>query len=365
MKILHLITTLERGGAETQLLELVTQQIARGNQVSVAYLKGQGELSLDFNTLGAEVICELSNHNPILQFERLRALTRKRNPFQIVHCHLPRAELLGYFICLGSSLKLIVTRHNTESFWPSRPGIISRWMSRKIIKKSRFVICISNAVRKHLFEFRELRAVDSKKAVVVYYGFRSRVNSLEFETRDRVNTPPINLVTVSRLTPQKDLNTMLKGFNIYSKKNISSQLTIVGQGYLKDQIIDTIAQMGLTSRVRLVDKVADVPRFLSNFDVFLLSSRYEGFGLVLLEAMQARIPIISSNSAAAKEVLGEDYPGLFNIGIPEELAELLEGLENEAEAYSLPRIAAKRLLLFDPSSMGSKIELLYQEALNS
>lgn len=364
MKILHLITTLDRGGAETQLVELVSQQIAAGNQVSVAFLKGKGELTSELNALGAVVMSNLLFLNPIFQVTRLRFVIQRQGSFDIMHSHLPRAELLGYFSVRGNC-KLIVSRHNTELFWPNGPHFVSRWLSKLIISKSSFVVCISNAVKVHLTKYKEVRVNDLHKLVVVYYGFRSRIREPNLRTQDNVASPPLHFVTVSRLTPQKDLKTMLEGFSLYSKKNQNAKLTIVGQGHLRDWLVNLIGEMGLNSQVELIESVDDVPNFLRSFDVFLLSSKYEGFGLVLLEAMQAQIPIISSNSAAAKEVLGERYPGLFPIGDSAGLAQLLEKFGKDLDARALIKYGEGRLLQFSPGLMADNMHLVYQKAIFS
>lgn len=359
MNIIHLITTLERGGAETQLLELASQQVKLGNQVTVIYLKGSGDLVSQFEELGVVILRDFANLTPVLQLRKLRSFIRENVSLKVVHCHLPRAELLGFFTVTRAT-KLVLSRHNTESFWPARPGAISRVFSSLIIHRASKVVCISNAVKQFVIDNGEALKSDIHKIEVIHYGFRSFVKSETFVPRTQWNAPAKKIITISRLTPQKDLPTMIRGFSIYSKEYTDAKLTIVGKGNQKEQLCDLIRDLDLTKNVEMVDEIENAPEFLVNFDVFLLTSIYEGFGLVLLEAIQARLPVIASNSPAAVEVLGKEHPGLFPIGDAESLARILRGLQNRDVLLRFIEFSDKRLIEFDPRLMVKSIQDLYE-----
>ena len=113
MKIFHLITTLERGGAENQLVTLVREQIRDNNQVFVGYLKGKPELVTELEKMSATVLSEVSNLALILQIFKIRKIINKLEP-DIIHAHLPRAELISSLI--KGKTKLILSKHNSETF---------------------------------------------------------------------------------------------------------------------------------------------------------------------------------------------------------------------------------------------------------
>ena len=92
MKVHHVITTINRGGAENQLLVLVREQIKSGMEVSVLYLKGEPELERDLSDAGAIVSHDIANQNPFIQFLKMRSISKSQRT--LLHAHLPRAELL-------------------------------------------------------------------------------------------------------------------------------------------------------------------------------------------------------------------------------------------------------------------------------
>ena len=113
-KILHLITTIELGGAEKQLFILTRHQIEQGFEVEVFYLKGTADLKERFEKVGVKVNPILANKNFISQVIQFRRFIRKNSA--AVHAHLPQAELVAAFSCKKN--RFIISRHNFEQFWP-------------------------------------------------------------------------------------------------------------------------------------------------------------------------------------------------------------------------------------------------------
>ena len=95
MKVLHLITTINRGGAENQLLILAEEQIKNGLNVEIVPIKGSNELKNEFEALGAKVDSTILNKNLIRQILILRKKIRQSKSQYLVHSHLPRAEIIS------------------------------------------------------------------------------------------------------------------------------------------------------------------------------------------------------------------------------------------------------------------------------
>ena len=150
--VVHLITTIARGGAENQLKVVVREQVRSGFEVKVIYLKDLPELRQELQNSGAEVIDILEGKNVLAQIRTLKRFFK--NYRGVVHAHLPRAELLAAVSSPKDSL--IVSRHNSEPFFPGVPAFVSKLLSRFVESKAIRVIAISEAVKKYLLESGEI-----------------------------------------------------------------------------------------------------------------------------------------------------------------------------------------------------------------
>lgn len=355
MKVTHLITTICRGGAETQLLTLAREQVKLGHSVSVYFLKGDPELELEFLNSGVRIDNSLISKSFIHQVFEFRRQTRKSD--SIIHAHLPKSELIASVA--KSNNKLFISRHNSEPFFPGAPTFISKSLSKFVSFRATGCISISDAVKNYLIEHKEL--VESKKHWVVQYGFNPI--GAKYDGKSEVKSSGITFGTVSRLVPQKDLTTLLIGFEKFSSSHQSS-LLLVGRGPEKHNLWILSEQLGINQRIKWVDQTSNVYETMSQMDVFCLTSKYEGFGLVLLEAMQSELPIIAANNSAISEVLGHDYPYLFNTSDIADLLDKMNQLSSKRHQEIAITYLRERLKKFSPYEMAKKIDSIYLECLN-
>jgi len=350
--VFHLITTINRGGAENQLLILVKEQIRQGFEVHVVYLKGEPELEADFLSSGALVHSELASLSPLMQPFKFRNLIRGKNA--IVHAHLPRAELVA--LLTFTKFKFFTSRHNAEPFFPGAPRIVSNFLSRLVEMRSNKIIAISNAVKEFLLLRGEI--VNSRKVEVVHYGYKSKlVRDLSKENSQR---NIVKLGTISRLTDQKDIPTMLRAFLEYKAESPTSSLSILGAGPLESELKQLAKSLGLSESVNFLGRSSQIYDFLSELDAFILTSKYEGFGMVLLEAMDAGIPVIASRNSAIPEVLGDDFPGLSTTGNSKEFCQKINMLNDPVYRELILNKQSVRLQLFGAEAMSQKISQTYE-----
>ena len=174
---------------------------------------------------------------------------------------------------------------------------------------------------------------------------------------------PLRIGTISRLAAQKDLPTMILAFLGYSKQNPNSMLSILGAGPLESEIRNYVSKLNLNSQVNFLGRSSLTREFLLSLDVFILTSLYEGFGMVLLEAMDAGIPIIASRNSAITEVLGEEFPGLCVTGDANDFLSKMHALSDINYRKSILTIQEKRLKMFSAESMSNKLLVLYESSL--
>jgi glycosyltransferase involved in cell wall biosynthesis len=361
MKLCHIITTLEHGGAEKQLLILVKAQVNAGNEVTVVSLKGQNTLLKEFEEAGAEVL-RLSGIKQNKKLTNFFVLIRILRKVQIVHAHLPRAEIFTR-ICLLfiKNVSFVISRHNEEPFMPSANYAkqLSPIVSRFISKRADVVIAISNAVRKFLESNNEIAR--EVPIIVIHYGFKKVRKSHDLPKE----VDKLRIGTVARLVNQKSLDTAILSVALLKRNSLKFEYKIAGNGPLKEELNQLASENDISGEFVLVGKIEQIEKFYSELDLFVLPSKYEGFGMVLFEAMNANVPIICSNVSAIPEVMGSEYPGLFEWGNVEELVELMKRAYSPEFRVLLTKHYDEILDRFSVEKMYSEIHRAYLLALRS
>lgn len=355
MIINHIITTIELGGAEKQLVVLVKEQVKKGHIVSVTYLKGLPELQKNFESVGATVNSSIANLNFIMQI--WKHIKIAKNQDGLYHAHLPRAEILCFLTVFNK--QLVASRHNTEYFFPKAGKKISSILSRVVTSKFTNLIAISQSVTNFLHKNNEISK--KSKISIVYYGFdKESINRSKSLLKKKSDKKNFRIGTISRLVPQKDIPTLIHGFKIFMKQQPNSILEIIGVGPLSNELKILTSKLSIEDKVIFYGKKTNPIQFIADWDLFVLTSKYEGFGLVLLEAMSQGIPIIAAKNSAIVEVLGEKYRYFFDTENREDLAQQMLEVKNNSDSKYFFKFFSERLNKFDPTSMSDKIESIYE-----
>jgi glycosyltransferase involved in cell wall biosynthesis len=356
MRVLHFITTIELGGAEKQLLTLVEKQVESGLHIHVIYIKGKPDLLFEFEKLGVTV-SQCSHMDSLAQIKFLR-LYVKNNQISLIHAHLPRAELLSTLALV--KVPIVISRHNAEPFFPRAPRLLSKELSRLVCLRARAIIAITDAVKLYLIESGEVK--DTKKVTVIRYGINLE-KSDQRENSMAIKKKRLKLLSIGRLVEQKDYPTTLNALALLSKSGKEFEYNVIGEGILQSSLSQQSHDLGIAQSISWIGKTNQVIKFLNESNVFILSSRYEGFGLVLLEAMKQGTPILASNCPAIAEVVGKNYLGLFPVGDPTTLAKLLLSCYDSSFLQDLLEQTNNRIHLFDASVMANEMLKVYQNVL--
>ena len=360
-KIIHLITTIEFGGAEKQLLILARNQVKQGLKVEVFYLKGKPELKTKFEDAGVKVDPLLVGQLFIFQVTKFRKFIRSNEiP---VHTHLPQAELIASLACRKK--KFIVSRHNFETFWPNKPKLVSVLLSRFVTSRAAGGIAISNAIKNYLLDAKEISK--EFKVSTVYYGFEHEVDDL-YDSNKLTNkmlnsTKNFKLGTIGRLVPGKNYPTMLKAVAKIVDVDPTVKFFIVGGGHSDQALIKMSKDLKIENNVIWLGRTEHIREFLSKIDLFIFASKGEGFGLVLLEAMLANKPILAAKNSAIPEVLGVNYKGLFSTNDHKLLSDkIIELMNDHTKSESLALEYKNQINLFDPIVMTDNVLKVYKAA---
>jgi glycosyltransferase involved in cell wall biosynthesis len=364
MKVHHVITTLNRGGAENHLLRLVEEQVRRGLSVGVSYLKGDGYWMPALEEMGVRVRrLGLTRYGETIPAFRLRRTLAEERP-DLVHAHMPPAELYARVALMGRGrIPLVVSKHNDEPFFRG-PG--ADLVARLCARRARRIIAISGAVKRYV----ESKGIaPAGKVDVIHYGLDLGPGSAGSEAIRRgwgVPADGMLIGTVARLVPQKALHVLLEAFRAFSDRaGDGSRLAIVGRGPLESSLARKAGELGLGGKVIWAGFREDIPAVMAAFDVFALSSDYEGFGLVLLEAMAAGRPVVATRVSAIPEVVTDGVTGLLiPRGDASAMAEAFLRLRDKTWRESLGEAGRKRVISeFNQAAMAEKTLDLYRQAL--
>jgi glycosyltransferase involved in cell wall biosynthesis len=368
MKVLHLVKTLTTGGAELHLLTLSRELVRRGVDVVVATIRddaawGTRHLDADFLAAGCRLERLPSGIIPVLdQGKAFRNLLQRERP-DLVHTHLPRADVLGAWFCERSPrVPVVASVHDiySKAQWRGKwalPLVRSAW------RRSDALIAISHEVKAWLVRSTGVR---SEKIRVIHYGID--VEAFAATARDRDGNGahrPRVIGSIGRLEPRKGHEALIRALPAIRQRVGLVELRIAGNdpwGY--GQSLRELANgLGVGEAVRLEGFHAEIGKFLRGVDVFAFASHSEGFGQVVVEAMASRVPVVASRIAPITEIVVDGVSGrLASPAEPMEFAEAIsdvllsndeaarmaeQGLKRVRECFNASRMTAETLALYD------------------
>ena len=358
LKVLHVITTLDKGGAENQLRSLVNCQARTGLEVSVLSLRKANKIENSGFSSCVKVYSLVELRKPSFLKGILDFLSSKA----LVHAHLPRAEILARLMLVGRRNIFVISRHNTEPLWPFGGSWLSMLLSQLVTRRSDAIIAISDSVREYQIAQRYISKQNLNKVKVIHYGIELTKAKPSYNL-DRFR---FRIGTIARLVAQKDISTLIMAFFMLSARDPNPwKLYIAGEGDMKSTLEKQITDLGIGHRVFLLGRTDKVDDFLANIDIFALSSRYEGFGLVLLEAMRSCLPIVATRTSAIPEVLGMSHKGLVPVGDPESMSKKFENLVEVGNRSRLIEEGTSRLKMFDIEEKQIQLHNLYSHLLKT
>jgi glycosyltransferase involved in cell wall biosynthesis len=225
------------------------------------------------------------------------------------------------------------------------------------------IISVSNGVKEDLMKISN---VPHNKIKVIYNPAATGVSNHRESKRVRVDLwgddHTYNILTVAELKKEKDHETLIKAFSSLPKA-LNAKLIILGEGYLRESLSDLIEQLDLHNSVELVGFVDNPYPWYLSADLFVLSSRWEGFGNVIVEALECGVPVVSTDCPTGpREILDNgrygklvpigDYKAL-SIAIEEssKMTHSHELLINRAQDFSVSRISIEYLNYFFSEKM--------------
>ncbi|MCO5168446.1 MAG: glycosyltransferase [Planctomycetes bacterium] len=359
-RVLLLTTELRPAGAERVIYELATRLDPARHQVVVASLRSpggdDGDVARALVARGVPVVpLRLGGKLDVGGAWRLARLVHRLRP-HVLHAHLFHANLAARLLGrLAGARRVVSTVHVVER----RPLPARFLLERLTARLDDRTACVSQAVAR--FALARLGAAPGRLVVV-----RNGIDLAPFaalpardEARAALGLPSDGLLVgaVGRLDPQKGFDVLLDAF---ARLEAEATLVVAGAGPEEAALRARAARLGLGGRAVLLGHRPDVPQVLAALDVFCMPSRWEGFGLALVEAMAAGLPVVVSDVDSLPEVLG-DAGVLVAPDDPAALAAALAPLLiDPARREALGRAARARAARFDVGGMVAAWAALYE-----
>lgn len=326
MRILHIINNLGTGGAEVMLCDIIKslQSIDKNIKNDILILNNKRlELLNQYENSNIKIIhLNMKTNFDLLKLVKLYFITKK---YDIIHSHLfPSNFFIGLFKFFDKKMKIITTEHSTNN--KRRNYKLFKILDKFFYSKYNQIICISDAVKINLDKWINLE--DKAIYKIIYNGID--LKKFSSSNNDYSEKRNFNIIMVGSFTPQKDQITIINSLK-YLQEKIT--LTLIGDGLLREEIERKVLEHGLVNRVKLLGIQNNINEHLQNSDIVIVSSKWEGFGLVAVEGMAANKPVIASNVDGLKQIV-EDFGLLFEVGNEKELAKHINNLYSDNILYN-------------------------------
>ncbi len=325
LKILYVITKSNWGGAQRYVYDMAVAAKARGSQVLVA-AGGEGELITRLTDAGISVRTitglsrDISVGDELRAFNQLRKLFKEKRP-DVVHLNSSKAGLAALAARLSGVKRIVFTVHGWA--WnearPAWQKLIIRCIYWATLVLVDVAIAVSDTTRAQASGLPFVQ----KKFRVVHNGL-SHISFLSrAEARKKLlpGSPRTFWIgTIAELHPVKGLDVLIEAFEHMTVDFPEAELVIIGEGEERGALERQMKIEGVSGRSHLVGQVANASETLSAFDMFVLPSRSEALGYVLLEAGLAGLPVVATNVGGIPEIITDTVTGLL---VPPDNRELL------------------------------------------
>ncbi|UII31649.1 glycosyltransferase [Fulvivirga ulvae] len=366
IKVLQIIKSLGRGGAEMLLAELLPLHDHNKFEFHYIYfLPWKDQMVAELEHGGGKVVCFAAKNNIqiIRQYNNVIAYIQKHK-IDLIHAHLPWAGFISRIVRYKIGLPVLYTEHNKQERYHKITYILNKlsfkYQSAAIAVSKDVAVSIKDNIKTKIPVHIVLNGVNTGK-------FKRDVN-LGAKIREKYHIPENAFVvgTIAVFRFQKRLIEWLQVFKEVADADSTLYGVVVGDGILKDEILRERERLGLTDKVLFPGLQTNTVDWLSTMDVYMMSSIFEGLPIALLEAMSTKCPILTTDAGGIKEVVNEGVSGLM---VPvdnwSELGEKLKLLKSNSELRKSMALEGRKRVdqYFSLARMVTKLEDLYTSTL--
>lgn len=360
LRIVQIVENLEIGGLERMALDLAIAQKAAGHQPFIYCVFKRGALAGEADQAGVPVV-EFRKKSGF-SWTTVRQISRRlrQDGAQIVHTHNSVIHHYGVLAARMAGIRAVVnTRHGLGTLHTSARQEL--YFKATLPFTSAFVFVCEDGRR----FFVGRRGVPASRSQVIFNGIPLD-KFLAIPSAVGSQRPRIRFGAVGRMVPAKAHSDLIEAFAILRRRLPEAHLRIAGGGPLMETAQAQASRLGLDSSVSLEGATRDVASFLGQLDVFVLSSITEGLPLVILEAMAAALPVVSTRVGGVPEVAPEGEVAWY--GEPAQPATLAEAMYQAATSPDLAARGARARSLaqehYGLEMMQKQYESLYHRLLS-
>ena len=363
------LPSLAGGGAERMMVNLSNEFSSRGHHVDLVLITADGpylcEVSDDVRVIDLNAP-ELPGYNAMGSLPHLYRYLESREPVALLSA-LTRANVVALLAHRLARVptRIVISERNHLSSVVERDGNRRMralpWLIRRTYPWADRIVPISHGVADDLSHISRIPTTEMDVIHNPAYSEDIREEAKEPLEHPWFQSPAPVILGVGSLTAQKDFATLVSAFERV-RSAVDARLMILGEGEKRDELQAMVRDLGLSEVVEMPGFVDNPFKYMDGADVFVLSSRWEGFGNVIVEALACGTPVVSTDCPSGPaEILNDgEYGTLVPVGNPEAIADALldvleahtdeRRLENRAEQFSIDRIASQYLnVLLDRS----------------
>lgn len=336
MKILFVITGLKMGGAERQLSDLADCLVKFGHTVKIVSLTAKAETGVLPKHKNIETVYLNMNKNPfsfITTYLKLSTIIREFRP-DVVHSHMVHANIMARLVRISTHMpKLVCTAHSKNE-----GGQLRMWAYRLTNKLADVNTNVSQEavdefVKKGAVKFGQMIAMPN--GIDVEHFVKNETSNASLKKELGIEASDYLFVAVGRLEEAKDYPNLLNAFALVKKQKPQARLLIVGVGSLEQSLKSLVRDLNLEDSITFLGLRNDIAQLMNLADSYVMSSFYEGFGIVLAESMACENITISTDCGGTKDVIGE-YGFLVPIRDSQALAaKMLESMNLSPEQRAI------------------------------
>ncbi len=352
IKIIHVISELNYGGAERLLLDLGRKIDKSKFDFQVVTIGRGGKLVRDFNVAEIKVTV-ISKHfkGDWTVVRRLKQFFKQEKP-DIVHLHLFGGEFWGGWAAKLAKVPVIIgTKHDVLP-----DPFIKKILLGQVRKFYSRIVAISNASRDFLVKFNKY---PGEKITVIYNGID--MSKFSKEAPPILRHDKVTFCSVGRLVPLKNHRTLVRACK-YLKRD-DWQLYLVGDGSERSKLQEMVTQQKMEEKILFTGFIPDIREYLEKSDVFVLASRSEGMGLSVIEAAALGKFVVASRVGGVPEIITDGVNGrMFEPNDLESLVNIMNWIfthRDEAQKMAV-KLQSRVHEKFDINLLIKEYENLYQ-----